>query len=103
MMIEPLGSRVLVEPRENEKETASGILLVKKVEETQQIGTVIAVGTGHVLDDGTRLPVYVKVGDTVMFAKYAGTQINDDGYKYLMLEERDLIARISKVDKEKLN
>ena len=102
-MIEPLGSRVLIEPKENEKETASGILLIKKVEETQQIGTVVAVGEGHVLDDGTRLPVYVNVGDTVMFAKYAGTAINSDGHKYLMMEERDLIARINKIDKEKLN
>lgn len=103
MTIEPLGSRVLIEPKENEKETASGILLIKKVEETQQIGTVVAVGEGHVLDDGTRLPVYVNVGDTVMFAKYAGTAINSDGHKYLMMEERDLIARINKIDKEKLN
>ena len=102
-MIEPLGSRVLIEPKENEKETASGILLVKKMEEIQQVGTVVAVGEGHVLDDGTRLPIYVNVGDTVMFAKYAGTAINSDGHKYLMMEERDLIARISKVNKEKLN
>lgn len=102
-MIEPLGSRVLIEPKENEKETASGILLIKKVEEIQQIGTVVAVGEGHVLDDGTRLPVYVNVGDTVMFAKYAGTAINSDGHKYLMMEERDLIARIKKIDKERLN
>lgn len=102
-MIEPLGSRVLIEPKENEKETASGILLVKKMEEIQQVGTVVAVGEGHVLDDGTRLPIYVNVGDTVMFAKYAGTAINSDGHKYLMMEERDLIARINKIDKEKLN
>lgn len=102
-MIEPLGSRVLVEPKENEKETASGILLVKKMEETQQIGTVVAVGEGHVLDDGMRLPIYVHIGDTVMFAKYAGTTVNSDGHKYLIMEERDLIARINKIDKEKLN
>lgn len=93
-MIEPMGSRVLVEPEKAEEETKGGIILVQKKNAIQQIGTVVAVGQGHVLESGERLPIYVQPGDKVMFAKYAGTGVSDKGHNYLMLEERDILCRI---------
>lgn len=97
-MMEPLGSRVLVEPKKAETESAGGIILVQKKDAIQQIGTVIAVGEGHVLESGERLPITVKPGDTVLFARYAGTAVAEGGHHYLMLEERDLLARLHKED-----
>ncbi len=95
-MIEPLGSRVLIEPKLVDTQTQSGIYIPTAKDQIQQIGTVVAVGAGHVLENGKRLKLSVEPGDTVIFAKFAGTTIKEDGKSYLMLEERDILGRIKK-------
>lgn len=94
MTFEPMGSRVLVEPKKIETTTASGIIVAIDKKAIQQIGKVISVGQGHVLSDGTRLPISVAVGDIVMFAKYAGTAVKHEDKDYLLLEEADILGRI---------
>lgn len=93
-MIEPIGSRILVEPRKKETKTLTGIYIPTNENKTQQIGTVISVGEGHMLENGKRAPLSVKAGDIVIFASYAGTNITDKDKNYLILEERDILAKI---------
>ena len=90
--LKPLGSRVVVEPLEQEEVTAGGIVLPETAKEKPQKGTVLSVGPGDRDEDGERIPMDVKVGDTVLFAKYAGTEIKIDGKKLLILRESDLLA-----------
>lgn len=94
-MFEPMGSRVLVEPRKIETETKSGIIIATNKNAIQQIGEVISVGRGHVLENGERFPISVNPGDIVMFAKYAGTTILHKDKQYLLLEEADILGRIT--------
>ena len=86
----PLGSRVVVEPIEQEEITAGGIVLPETAKEKPQKGTVLAVGPGDRDEEGKRIAMDVKVGDTVLFAKYSGTEIKVDGKKLLILRESDL-------------
>jgi chaperonin GroES len=89
----PLGSRVVVEPIEQEDITAGGIVLPETAKEKPQKGTVLSVGLGDRDDEGKRVPMDVSVGDVVLFAKYAGTEIKvDGGKKLLILRESDLLA-----------
>jgi len=90
--LKPLGSRVVVEPIEQEDVTASGIVLPETAKEKPQRGTVLSVGPGDRDDSGKRIQMDVTVGDTVLFAKYAGTEIKMDGKKLLILRESDLLA-----------
>jgi chaperonin GroES len=90
--LKPLGSRVVVEPIEAEDVTASGIVLPETAKEKPQKGKVLSVGAGDRDDDGKRIPMDVKVGDTVLYAKYGGTEIKIDGKKLLILRESDLLA-----------
>jgi chaperonin GroES len=90
--LKPLGNRVVVEPIEQEEMTASGIVLPETAKEKPQKGTVLAVGPGDRDEDGNRIPMDVKEGDTVLFAKYSGTEIKMDGKKLLILRESDLLA-----------
>jgi chaperonin GroES len=90
--IKPLGDRLLVEPIEKEETTASGIVLPETAKEKPQEGVVLAVGPGRLLDSGERAPMEVKVKDTVLFAKYAGTELKRDDKKYLILSEKDILA-----------
>ncbi|CAM2980600.1 co-chaperone GroES [Paenibacillus sediminis] len=90
-MIKPLGERVLVEAIAQEETTASGIVLPESAKEKPQEGKVIAVGSG-VLKDGVRVPLEVKVGDRVIFSKYAGTEIKFEGKEYLIMKESDIHA-----------
>lgn len=90
--LKPLGSRVVVEPIEQEDITASGIVLPETAKEKPQRGKVLSVGPGDRDEDGKRIPMDVSVGDTVLFAKYAGTEIKIDGKKLLILRESDLLA-----------
>ena len=92
MKLKPLGSRVVVEPIEQEDVTAGGIVLPETAKEKPQKGTVLSVGPGDRDDEGKRIPMDVKVGDSVLFAKYAGTEIKVDGKKLLILRESDLLA-----------
>jgi len=88
----PLGSRVVVEPTEQEEVTAGGIVLPETAKEKPQKGKVLSVGPGDRNDKGERIPMDVAKGDTVLFAKYAGTEIKVDGKKLLILRESDLLA-----------
>ena len=90
--LKPLGSRVVVEPIEQEDVTASGIVLPDTAKEKPQRGKVLSIGPGDRDEDGKRIPLDVTVGNTVLFAKYAGTEIKMDGKKILILRESDLLA-----------
>ncbi len=94
--IKPLGDRVVVKPIEEEEVTKSGIVLPDTAKEKPQKGEVLAVGAGKLLENGERVPLEVKEGDIVVFAKYGGTEIELDGEEYVILSERDLLAVIEK-------
>lgn len=91
-VLKPLGDRVVVKRIEEEPKTKGGIVLPDTAKEKPQKGKVIAVGSGRVLDNGQKLPLEVKEGDIVVFAKYGGTEIEIDGEEYVILSERDLLA-----------
>ncbi len=91
----PLGDRVVVRPKQREEVTKSGIVLPDTAKEKPQEGEVIAVGPGRVLDNGTRLPMELKVGQTVLYAKYAGTEVKVDDEELLILREPDVLAVVS--------
>jgi chaperonin GroES len=93
--LKPLGSRVVVEPIEQEDITASGIVLPETAKEKPQRGKVLSIGPGDRDEAGKRIQMDVSVGDTVLFAKYAGTEIKLDGKKLLILRESDLLAIIT--------
>ena len=88
----PLGGRVLIEPIEQEEVTAGGIVLPETAKEKPQQGKVLAAGPGDRNDKGERITMDVKVGDTVLFAKYSGTEVKMDGKKLLILRESDLLG-----------
>lgn len=87
--IKPLADRVLVEPAAAETTTASGIIIPDTAKEKPQKGTVVAIGTGKVEE-----PLTVKEGDTVLYGKYAGTELKFEGKDYLMMRESDILAII---------
>ena len=91
-MIKPLGDRVVVKVLEKKEKTASGIVLPDTAKEKPQEGEVIAVGPGKMLDNGQRVALDVKVGDKVIYSKYAGTEVKYEGKEYLILSERDILA-----------
>ncbi|MCI6003386.1 co-chaperone GroES [Allisonella histaminiformans] len=91
-MLKPLADRVLVKVEEEETKTMGGILLPDTAQKKSQKGVVVAVGSGKMTEEGKRLPLEVKEGDEVLFAKYSGTEIEDKGEKYLLLSERDILA-----------
>lgn len=93
-MLKPLADRVLVEVDVEESKTAGGILLPDTAQKKSQKGTVIAIGSGKVLDNGERLPFGVAVGDRVLFAKYSGVDIEEGGKKFLLLSERDILGKL---------
>jgi chaperonin GroES len=92
--LKPLGDRLIVEPIEQEEMTAGGIVLPDTAKEKPQKGKVIAAGPGARNDAGERVAMDVAVGDVVLFAKYAGTEIKLDGKKVLVLRESDILAII---------
>lgn len=92
--LKPLGDRVVVEPIEQDTTTASGLVLPETAKEKPQRGMVKAVGPGARDDDGQRVPLDVSAGDTVLFAKYAGTEFKIDNQKLVILKENDLLAII---------
>jgi chaperonin GroES len=94
MNIRPLGDRILVEPVEQEETIAGGLLLPETAKEKPQQGNVLAVGAGRRDDDGKRIPMDVAVGNKVLFAKYAGTEIKMDGKKMLIMKETDILGII---------
>jgi len=93
--LKPLGDRVVVKPLPREEVTKSGIVLPDTAKEKPQQGEVLAVGPGRLLDDGKRVPMDLKEGDRVLFAKYAGTEFKLDDQELLILSERDILAVLS--------
>ena len=91
--LQPLADRVLVKPIEKEEMTKSGIYLPDTAKEKPQEGKVLAVGPGKMSDDGKRIPLDVKVGDTVIYAKYGGTEIKVDDEDLMILRESDILAK----------
>ena len=96
MNIRPLDDRIVLEQVEAEEKTAGGIVLPDTAKEKPQKGKVLAVGEGKLLDDGTRAKPSVKKGDTILYAKYGGTEIKVDGKELLILRESDVLAKIEK-------
>ena len=94
MKIRPLGDKVLVQRLEAETKTAGGIVLPDTAKEKPQRGTVISVGEGKLLEDGSRSKVQVKKGDKVLFTSYAGTEVKIGGKDYLIMDETDIMAVI---------
>jgi chaperonin GroES len=92
MTLKPLADRVLVEPIEDEEVTPGGIVLPETAKEKPQRGKILAVGPGGRDEDGKLITMEVKVGETVLFAKYAGTEIKIEGKKRLILRQSDLLA-----------
>ena len=93
-MLKPLGDRVVIRVLEQEEKTASGIFLPDTAKEKPSQGEVVAVGPGKLHDDGKRVALDVKVGDKIIFSKYAGTEVKFEGTKYLIVSERDILAII---------
>lgn len=92
MKLRPLGDRLVVEPIEQEERTAGGIILPETAKEKPQEGKVLAAGPGRRDEDGNYIPMDVKVGDRVLYAKYAGTEVKLEGKKLLILKESDVLA-----------
>lgn len=92
MKLVPLADRVVVKAIEQEEKTKGGIVLPDTAKEKPQEGEVLAVGSGRLLDNGERVPLEVKVGDRVVYAKYGGTEIKLDGEEYIILRESDILA-----------
>ena len=91
-MIKPLGDRVVIKVSEGDMKTASGIVLPDTAKEKPQEGEVVAVGTGKMLDNGTRAQMDVKTGDKVIFSKYSGSEVKVDEQNYLIVRESDILA-----------
>lgn len=94
MKLKPLDDRVLVEPLEAEDTTTGGILLPDAAKEKPQRGTIIAVGPGHLNDEGGRDPMSVAVGDVVVYGQYGGTDVTIDDTDYKVLRESDILAKV---------
>ena len=92
--LKPLGDRLVVKPSAREEMTKSGIVLPDTVKERPQEGTILAVGPGRTLDDGTREPIEVAVGQKILFQKYAGTEFKLDDEDLLILSAKDILAVI---------
>jgi chaperonin GroES len=101
MNLRPLGDRVVVKPVEREERTKSGIVLPDTAKEKPQEGIVEAVGTGRILDNGTKIPMELKVGDKILYAKYAGNEFKVDEQEYLIISEKDVLAIVAGNGKSK--
>jgi len=97
MALQPLDDRIVVRPNEGEEKTASGLVIPDTAKEKPQQGSVLAVGPGRRSDTtGELIPMDVKVGDTVVYSKYGGTEITQDGEDLLILTSRDVLAKVTK-------
>jgi len=95
MNLKPLGDRLVLKPVDREEMTKSGIVIPDTAKEKPQEGIVEAVGTGRVLDSGQRVPMDVKVGDKVLYSKYAGSEFKPDDIEYLIVSEKDVLAVVA--------
>ena len=95
MKLQPLEDRIVVKANEAEETTASGLVIPDTAKEKPQQGEVLAVGPGRIGDDNERVPMDIKVGDTVVYSKYGGTEITVDGEDLLILSGRDVLATLT--------
>jgi chaperonin GroES len=93
-MLKPIGNRVVVDLTQTEETTKSGIILTDSAKEKPQEGTVVAVGTGRILENGTKIDLEVKEGDKVVYSKFAGTEVQHGDNEYLILSESEILAVI---------
>jgi chaperonin GroES len=96
MKLRPLDDRIVIEQSEAEEKTTGGIILPDTAKEKPQIGKVVAVGPGKMLDDGKRNKMSVKKNDEVIYAKYIGSEVEIDGEKFVVLHESDVLGIIEK-------
>jgi len=96
MKVRPLHDRIIVKRLEEEEKTKGGIIIPDTAKEKPIEGRVVAVGDGKIKEDGTKIPMDVKKGDRILFAKYAGTEIKIDGEEHLMMKEDDVLAIIER-------
>ncbi len=90
----PLGNRVVIQPNEDDEQVSSGgIYIPDTAKEKPQEGTIVAAGPGRVTDDGSRVPMEIAVGDTVVYSKYAGTEYKEGDIEYLVLREDDILVK----------
>ena len=94
MKVKPLHDRLIIKALEEEEKTKGGIIIPDTAKEKPVEGKVIAVGAGRIKKDGTKMPLEIKKGDRVLYAKYGGTEIKMDGEEYLMMKEDDILAVI---------
>ena len=92
--LQPLDDRIVIRRLEAEEKTAGGIVLPDTAKEKPQKGEILAAGPGKLLEDGKRAPMEVKVGDTVLFGKYSGTEVKVSGEECLIIRESDLLAKL---------
>ena len=95
MNLRPLGDRVVLKPLDRDETTKSGIVIPDTAKEKPQEGIVEAVGTGRLLDSGQRVPIQLKVGDKVLYSKYAGSEFKPDDVEYLIVSEKDVLAVVA--------
>ena len=96
MNVRPLHDRIIVQRLEEEEQRVGGIIIPDTAKEKPQQGRVIAAGNGKTTDEGKRLPLDVKAGDTILFGKYAGQEIKIDGNEYLIMREEEVLGVIEK-------
>ncbi len=101
MNLKPLGDRVVLKPVDREEKTKSGIVIPDTAKEKPEEGIVEALGTGRILDDGRKVPIALKVGDKVLYSKYAGNEYKPDDVAYLIVSEKDVLAVIATPIKSK--
>jgi chaperonin GroES len=94
MNVKPLADRILVKPLEAEEKTKGGIIIPDNAKEKPQKGEVVAVGPGKIADNGQKITMELKKGDTVLYGKYSGTEVTVDGQDYLIVKESDVLAVI---------
>ena len=95
LKLKPLGDRIVLEPsKESEEKSAGGIFIPDTAKEKPQTGKVVAVGPGRTTDDGKQVPLTVKIGDSVLYAKFSGTEFKQNGSEYLIVRESDVLAVI---------
>ena len=93
--LKPLHDKIVIEKPEEEKSTKSGIILPDNAKEKPQTGKVVAVGTGKTLENGTKIPLEIKVGDTVYYSKYSGTEVKVNEKEYIIIAEGDVLAIVA--------
>jgi chaperonin GroES len=93
--LKPLGDKVILEPLEAEKKTASGLVIPDSAAERPQEGKVLAVGSGKIGKDGNKIPIEVSVGDVVLYSKYGGTEVKYSNKEYLVVSASDILAIVN--------